>query len=205
VSRDGVARYLEAYARHHDLQVRVGTAVDTIDRTDGRWVVRTSDGPAEANVVVIATGYNRVAGVPQWPGRDSFTGTLIHSSAYRNPDQYGGADVLVVGTGNSGAEIAVDLVEGKARKVWISVRTALNILRRDVLGVPTQALAVLLRRFPPRVVDAVARATQRVTVGDLSRYGLSSPARGVYTRLRENDIIPILDVGLIGMVRRRRL
>jgi putative flavoprotein involved in K+ transport len=55
------------------------------------------------------------------------------------------------------------------------------------------------------VVDAVARATQRVTVGDLSSYGLSSPARGVYSRLRENDIIPILDVGLIGMLRRRQV
>jgi hypothetical protein len=55
------------------------------------------------------------------------------------------------------------------------------------------------------VVDAIARATQRVTVGDLSKYGIPSPARGVYTRLREDDIIPILDVGLIRMLRRRQV
>jgi putative flavoprotein involved in K+ transport len=205
VSRDGVARYLEAYARHHALPVRLDTQVERIDRSESGWTLRTTDGDAEAGVVVVATGYNRVPRIPRWPGRDGFTGRLIHSSAYRNPASFQGDDVLIVGTGNSGAEIAVDLAEGGAGTVWISVRTPPNILRRDVLGVPTQGLGVMLRRLPPRAVDAVARTTQRVTVGNLSPYGMPPPPRGVYTRLREDDIIPILDVGLIAMLRRRRV
>jgi putative flavoprotein involved in K+ transport len=205
VSRDGMVRYLEAYARRHRLPVRCGIEVERIDRTDGVWSVSTNGGPAGARVVVIATGHNRIPHIPSWPALDAFTGTLVHSSAYQNADPYRGIDVLVVGTGNSGGEIAVDLVEGRARQVWISVRTPPNILRRDVLGIPTQALGVMLRRFPPRMIDAVARATQRVTVGDLSPFGMPPPARGVYTRLQEDDIIPILDVGLIGMLRHRRV
>jgi putative flavoprotein involved in K+ transport len=205
VPRDGVAGYLEAYARHHRLGVRLEVEVYRIERTDGGWTVRTAEGTSEAPVVVVATGHNRLPRVPPWQGRDSFTGSLIHSGEYRNPTPYRGLDVLIVGTGNSGAEIAVDLAEGGARRIWLSVRTPPNILRRDLLGVPTQALGVLLRHMPVRVVDAVARVTQRLTVGDLSPFGMPLPPRGVLTRLNEEEAIPILDVGLISMLRRRRV
>ena len=103
-----------------------------------------------------------------------------------------------MGTGNSGAEIAVDLVEGGAAKVAISVRTPPNILRRDLGGIPLQVLAVLIRRLPVRVVDRIALILQRLTVGDLSRYGMPNPTLGLYTRVNQ-DAIPILDVGLIGI------
>jgi putative flavoprotein involved in K+ transport len=205
VSRDGVARYLEAYARHHGLDVRLGTEVTRLDREDGGWRAHTNDGSIRAATVVVATGYNRIPSFPQWPGRESFAGELIHSSAYRNPAPYRGKQVLVVGTGNSGAEIAVDLVEGGARAVFLSVRTPPNILRRDLGGFPTQVLGVSMRRLPPWVVDALSGATRRLTVGDLAPYGLPVPPRGTYTRVREDDRIPILDVGLIHMLKRRRV
>lgn len=205
VSRDGVARYLEAYAEHHHLPIRLGTEAHRIDRSDGAWAVRTSRGVLVAGHVIVATGYNRVPWLPPWPGMGSFAGELVHSSRYRNPEPYAGRDVIVVGTGNSGAEIAVDLVEGGARNVILSVRTPPNILRRDVAGFPTQVLGVLMRPLPPRIVDALAGATRRLTVGDLSRYGLPRPPRGLYTRAREDDIIPILDVGLIRMLKGRRV
>jgi putative flavoprotein involved in K+ transport len=110
-----------------------------------------------------------------------------------------------VGTGNSGAEIAVDLVEGGARHVLLAVRTPPNILRRDLGGFPTQVLGVSMRRLPPRVVDALAATTRRLTIGDLRPYGLPLPPRGTYTRVREDDRIPILDVGLIDMLKGRRV
>jgi putative flavoprotein involved in K+ transport len=205
VSRDGVARYLQAYARHHRLNVVLQTEVTRLDRDDGGWRASATDGAIRAESVVIATGYNRVPFLPAWPGREGFTGELIHSSAYRNPEPYRGKAVLVVGTGNSGAEIAVDLVEGGAGRVLLSVRTPPNILRRDLGGFPTQVLGVGMRRLPPRVVDTLAAATRRLTIGDLQPYGLSSPRRGTYTRVREDDRIPILDVGLIDMLKRRRV
>ena len=204
VPRDGVVRYLERYARHHRLDVRTGTEVERLSRRDGAWRLHTNDGHVDADLVVVATGFNRHPNVPDIPGRETFTGELVHSADYRNPAPYRGKDVLVVGTGNSGAEIAVDLVEGGAGRVMIAVRTPPNILRRDLGGFPSQVVGVLIRRLPVRVVDRISKVVQRVTVGDLTRYGMPDPPLGLYTRVNQ-DAIPILDVGLIGMLKKRRV
>jgi putative flavoprotein involved in K+ transport len=98
----------------------------------------------------------------------------------------------------------VDLVEGGASTVRISVRTPPNILRRDLGGLPSQVIGVLIRRLPVRVVDRISKVMQRVTVGDLSKYGMPAPRQGLYTRVNQ-DSIPILDVGLIGLIKRRRV
>lgn len=77
-----------------------------------------------ATHVVLATGLNSVPVMPSWPGVESFTGTLIHAAEYRNATAYRGRDVLVVGVGNSGTEIAADLAESGAGRVWMAVRRA---------------------------------------------------------------------------------
>ncbi|HEX2267611.1 MAG TPA: NAD(P)/FAD-dependent oxidoreductase, partial [Actinomycetota bacterium] len=168
VSREGVVSYLERYARHHRLNVRESTDVRGLNRNDGEWLVETAEGPIAARFVVVATGFNRDPYLPDWPGLAGFTGELVHSIEYRNAAPYRGKDVLVVGTGNSGAEIAVDLVEGGARDVKISVRTPPNILRRDVAGVPSQLSGIVARRLPVPVADRISLVMQRLTVGDLS-------------------------------------
>ena len=200
VSREGVIGYLESYRRHHRIRVRCNTEVGGLGRTDRGWAVETNASPLLAGSVVVATGFNRDPFLPPWPGRESFDGELIHSSDYRNPEPYRGKDVLVVGTGNSGAEIAVDLGEGGAESVRIAVRTPPNIMRRDVAGFPSQALGVATRRLPPAVIDRLSLVMQRLTVGDLSSHGLPPPPRGVHTRASEG-VIPILDVGLIRMLK----
>lgn len=206
VSKDGVARYLEAYARHHGLRILLETEVERIDRAEeAGWALHADGSRLHAQHVVVASGYNRIPWLPDWPGRESFAGELVHSSRYRNPAPYRGRDVLVVGTGNSGAEIAADLAEGGARRVSLSIRTPPNVLPRDVGGFPIQILAVLLRRLPPVVVDAAARMTQRLLLGDLTRHGMPRPPKGAYTRLKEDDIIPILDVGLVAQLKRGRV
>jgi cation diffusion facilitator CzcD-associated flavoprotein CzcO len=154
---------------------------------------------------VIATGFNREPFLPDWPGLDDFTGEFVHSSRYRNPRPFVDRTVLVVGTGNSGAEIAADLAEGGARAVWLAVRTAPNILRRDVGGFPSQVLGVLMRPLPVGLVDRMTAFAQRVTVGDLSRYGVGRSPRGMYRRLVDDGVIPILDVGLIEAIKQRRV
>jgi cation diffusion facilitator CzcD-associated flavoprotein CzcO len=200
-----VVRYLERYVRHHDLNVRTNAEVQGLLRDhEGGWRIRTRTGEIGAGVVVVATGFNRDPHVPDWPGRPTFTGELVHSADYRNPAPYRGKDVLVVGTGNSGAEIAVDLVEGGARQVMIAVRTPPNILRRDLGGLPSQAIGVMIRHLPVRAIDRIAGVTQRLTVGDLARYGLPAPTAGMGTRAGQ-DSIPILDVGLIRMLKKRRV
>jgi len=204
VPRAGVVPYLERYARSHRLDIRANVEVQGVARENGRWQLRTTDGDVTADVVVVATGFNKDPVLPDWPGRETFTGEMVHSADYRNPVPYRDKDVLIVGTGNSGAEIAVDLVEGGAAKVMISVRTPPNILRRDLGGLPSQVVGVLIRRLPVPLVDRISKVVQRLTVGDLTPYGMPGPALGMYTRAKQGSI-PILDVGLIRLLKERRV
>ncbi len=201
VSRDDFIAYLEDYAVKQRLRIRFGTTVDRIDRQDGHWRLTASSGALTARSVVIATGYNRAPLIPNWPGRDTFTGELLHSSDYWNPTPYRGRDVLVVGAGNSGAEIAADLVEGGARNAWISIRTPPNIVRRNVGPLANQHLGIAVHRLPVGFVDRVGLLMQKLTVGDLSRFGLQPPRKGIYTRIREEHI-PLIDVGFVEHLRK---
>ena len=148
-SRDAVIDYLERYRAHHDLEVRANTEVERItaagtadtgaraaeDGDGSRWVIHTTGGEQiKARSIVVATGHAHTPFVPDWPGREAYSGELRHAREYRNPGPYAGLDVLVVGVGNSGAEIATDLGEGGARKVWIAVRTPPQIVMRQVAG-----------------------------------------------------------------------
>jgi putative flavoprotein involved in K+ transport len=99
----------------------------------------------------------------------------------------------------------VDLVKGGASNVAIAVRTPPNIMRRDIKGFPSQVTGVMMRHLPPRVVDTLARGMRRLSIGDLRPYGLHSPPRGLYTRLNEEGAIPILDVGLVDLLKARRV
>ena len=200
VSRDGVVRYLDSYAEFHRLRVRTGVKVTRIDREDGGWTVRTPGEDLRSRTVIVATGYNHAPAVPAWRGKEEFTGELIHAGTYCNGGPFKGRDVLVVGSGNSGAEIAVDLTEHGARRVRISVRTTPYILPRQTLGLPTQVISVLMRYVPVKLADALVEPLRQLTVPNLAAYGFPDPGKGVHTRARRGEI-PILDVGFIDAVR----
>src|SRR5262249_39071515 len=205
VSRAGVVEYLEDYARHHQIELRLSTPVERVDREDGAWKLATPSGSLMTRTAVIAGGYNHTPRLPPWPGKDAFKGELLHSASYKNAEPFSGRHVLVVGIGTSRGEIAVDLVAGGAASVRIAVRTPPNILRRVVVGgLATQRLGILLRHVPPGIVDPIARVVQRLTVGDLTPYGLPPSPRGVYRRARGGQI-PILDVGLIDALESGRV
>ena len=200
--RDRVVDYLRTYAARNVLDVRTGMDVRRIDRNDGRWVVHASDGAVEADRVVVATGYSNVPFVPDWPGM--FGGEVLHSSAYRNPERFRGRRVLVVGSGNSGAEIAADLASGGAAEVLLSVRTPPAIVRRDTAGVPTQPLGIASSHLPVPVVDRIAATLRRVAFGDLAALGLPAPERP-YSEFLRRRVIPVIDVGIIDAVREGRV
>src|SRR3954452_23086410 len=202
VSRDGVIRYLEGYARHHNIELMLETAVERVDQG---FVVRTSRGDLEARNVVVATGYNNQPRMPHWPGVDGFAGEVVHASDYRNAQPFAGRDVLVVDAGNTGAEIAVDLVEGGAGRVRMAIRTPPHVVLRESNGIPTQATGLLMRHVPPRIGDPIAAAVSRLTVGDLAPYGIGKPPRGLYTRAVQEHQIPIIDVGLIDVLKQGRV
>ncbi|RMB83232.1 NAD(P)/FAD-dependent oxidoreductase [Streptomyces shenzhenensis] len=207
VTRDNMVRYLEKYAEFHELEIVTGVEVSRIERSaDGTgWLLRASGGrELTGSAVVVATGYNHTPHVPGWPGRDAYTGEFLHAGEYRNAQPYAGRDVLVVGVGNTGAEIAVDLVEGGASRVRLSVRTVPHVMRRSTAGWAAQYSAVLVRRLPVTLVDRLARAMVRMSVPDLSAYGLPRPETGLYSRVTAGAI-PVQDVGLIAAVRAGRI
>ena len=158
-----------------------------------------------ARSIVVATGHAHTPFVPDWPGRETYTGQLRHAREYRNPAPFAGLDVLVVGVGNSGAEIATDLGEGGARRVWIAVRTPPQIVRRDVAGWPAHATGILVSRWPSALVDPIARLQRRLTIPDLAPYGIPLPEDGLMSRVRRVGEVPLQDVGFIAAVRSGRV
>ena len=204
VGRDDFVAYLQDYAERFEVYPEFGVEVRRLDRTGTTWTVQTSHDRRAASAVVVATGYCRVPHLPDWPGRDTFPGVLLHSADYRDPSPYAGREVLVVGAGNSAAEIAMEVARVGAR-VHLSVRTPPNIIRRDTLGVPSQLFGVALHRAPERVMNPVATVLRRLSVPDLSGYGLPAPAGDGFTQFLRTRTVPILDHGFVGAVRAGRI
>ena len=203
-SRDQVVAYLESYARAFHLEPRFGEEVTGARRHDDRWEVVTRSSRYVAPHLVVATGFNRDPVVPRWPGQSAYRGRIIHSGEYRNGSSFRGARVLVVGIGNSGAEIALDLHEHAAFPT-IAVRGTVNVVRRDILGVPVVVVANVTRLLPPRIADAVSGALQRLVVGDLERFGLRKPPYGPMAQIARTGRIPLIDVGTIAAIKSGRI
>ena len=205
VARDGLLEYLRQYTDGEALDVRTGTRAERIERDGDDWRVDTDDGVLRARDVIVATGYNGRPFTPDWPGRESFTGELVHSSHYRNPEPYRDRDVLVVGVGNSGAEIATDVAEGGASRARLSVRTPPQILRRATAGIPAQLIGIAIRKVPPSWVDPISKAQRRISIPDLAAQGLPRPEVGVRTSFITTGTTPVLDVGIVDAVRHGRV
>ncbi|HET8678591.1 MAG TPA: NAD(P)/FAD-dependent oxidoreductase [bacterium] len=200
-SRAQVIEYLESHARQFGVRPRFGQRVVSARRVEGSWQTRTADALYVSKTLVIATGYNGELYVPTWPGQESFAGEIVHSSAYGNGDPYRGKAVLVVGFGNSGGEIAIDLWEHGARAT-LAVRSPVNILPRDLLGIPILAIAIPLNRLPPRLADILTVPILRLVFGNLSGLGLRRSRYGPFAQIRRKARIPLIDVGTVGLIRR---
>jgi hypothetical protein len=202
-SRDEVVGYLEDYAARNAIDVRLGTRLERIDSDGGRWLLRTSTGDVHADQVVVASGHEHSPFVPEWPGRNRFRGRLLHSADYRNPGPFRGQDVLVVGPGCSGMEIAYELAEQGAQRVRLSVRTPPNIILRSPIG-PLLANAML--KLPTHKADRMMRRVMEKKIGDLTEYGLPQPEEGVFSRLKRLHVAPaIVDKETIQAIRDRRI
>ena len=202
--RDDFVAYLENYAEHHRLPVRFETELERVDRgEDGLWRLETSAGPLLTRYAVVATGYDAVPTLPELPGRDGYTGELIHAAAFRDPAHYRGRDVLIVGAGNTGVDIAGHLVVAGAR-VSVAVRTPPNIFPRDWLGAPLQAAAIAADHMPLKLADAIGFLLQRLIFGDLSAYGLPRAPEGFQTKYRRSLVGAAVDDGFVEALKTER-
>lgn len=204
-SRDDWIRYLEDYSAHHGLGVRFDTEVRRVDRSDGAWRVETSGDAVEADAVVIAIGFDHDPHIPDWPGLEGFAGELIHASAYRDPEPYRGRDVLVVGPGVTGSEVAHLIAAGGAARVRVACRTPPHIVRRKWLGAPVQVPGVVLHHLPLPVADRLGALAERMMVGSLTQYGLPRPPVGPATALAERHQSPLFDDGFVDSVKAGRI
>jgi putative flavoprotein involved in K+ transport len=127
-TKDQMADYLEAYAKRFGLPVRLGVAVDRLTRDGNRYLVTAGDRRFQAAQVVVATGAYQRPVIPSFASQLDPSIVQLHSAAYRNPSQLPDGDVLVVGAGNSGAEIALE-VAAAGHRTWLSGRSTGHVPR----------------------------------------------------------------------------
>lgn len=199
-SRQQVIDYLENYAKQFDLQPHFGQMVTNIAQIDGLWQVTTANGRFAGHNLVMATGYTNQPVMPSWPGQDQFKGQILHSSQYKNGEAFADKNVLVVGFGNSGGEIAIDLHEHGAHPS-ISVRSAVNVIPRDILGIPILSIGQLMSKLPTAVADVLAAPLIKLTIGDLTKYGLKKLPYGPNTQIARYGRIPLLDIGTVSLIK----
>jgi cation diffusion facilitator CzcD-associated flavoprotein CzcO len=203
-NKEDMVRYFDHYVQRQNLRLTLGCGVNRVDRAGGAWQLDTSSGEIRARAVVLATGNYRTPTIPPWPGRTEFSGEIVHSGEFRNAWPYQGRDVLVVGAGNSAADIAVYLANGGARRIWLAVRTPPHLVRRAMGPLPADIFLELFSRVPARTIDPVIKQFNRMAVGDLSAYGFNEPPLGLKATV-ERGRIPTLADELIAAVRSGRV
>ncbi len=201
-SRDQVIAYLDAYAQHHGLDPRLGCTVTGISRDRAGWCVTHSGGEERADIVVIATGVNGTPKTPDWPG--TFDGPVLHSTDYHTASPFKGQRVLVVGFGNSGGDIALDLSRSGV-DVTLSVRSPVNILPKELFGVPITSFGLLTKLLGYKTADILTAPILRLKIGRAEDYGLRSMGKGPGAMVHEDGRIPMIDVGALGAIKAGRI
>ena len=204
-SRDDMVAYLEAYERFLDVPVHRGVRIARIDRKAGAWHLTASDRLWQARNVIIATGNERVPMVPRWPGRQGFTGELLHAADLGPIERYRNRSVLVVGAGNSGTDVLNHLVGIETEKIWVSVRNGPVVLPTRLMGIPLQLLSPLMMPLSPRITDVLMAAAERLAFGDLKKYQLPKHPDGVATRLIREGVAPAFDNGFVAALKAGRI
>ena len=196
--REEFLRYLERYSERFQLPIELGTHVDRAERKGHLWYVHTPRGMVVASHLVIATGIISNPFVPPIAGSELYRGDLLHSASYRNPEGFVGKRVLVVGVGNSGAEIATELARAGAH-VSISVRVGAHVVPLTIVGIPIQYYSRWMERLPRRVREGITRTFVKTL--DLFRGApvLPRPTHGIL------DKPPVVGFGLVRAIRSQRV
>ncbi|KAG6597323.1 putative indole-3-pyruvate monooxygenase YUCCA3, partial [Cucurbita argyrosperma subsp. sororia] len=202
--------YLESYANHFDITPRFNETVQSAkyDETFGLWRVKTislSPKPTEVEYIcrwlVVATGENSEKVVPEFEGMEEFGGHVMHACDYKSGEAYHGKRVLVVGCGNSGMEISLDLCNHDAKPSMV-VRSSVHVLPREILGKSTFEVAIsLMKWLPLHMVDKMLLIIARLVLGNTEKYGLKRPSTGPLQLKNAAGKTPVLDIGALQKIR----
>ena len=187
VSRAQMVRYLESYTVYFDIKPRFGEDVRSVSRAGTVWAIQSTTTSIRAPFIVVASGMNAEPVMPEFPGHDVFRGKLLHSAQYTNAAPFNGQSVLVIGMGNSGAEIALDLLEGGAQPT-ISVRDGVHMVPRDLFGTPIQLVAMAATKvLPIQINDALFPIILDLALGNSFQgwHKATTKRRGFWSRLSD--------------------
>ncbi|XP_015083917.1 indole-3-pyruvate monooxygenase YUCCA6 [Solanum pennellii] len=202
-------KYLELYAITFNIRPLFNQTVVSAcyDRSLGLWRIRTDTTTTASSTefvtrwLIVATGENAEAVVPDIEGMEEFDGSIMHTSLYKSGEIFKRKKVLVVGCGNSGMEVCLDLCNHHATPSLV-VRDTVHVLPREMLGKSTFGLSMwLLKWLPMRLVDRFLLITSRLLLGDTSRLGLDRPEIGPLELKNLSGKTPVLDVGTLAKIK----
>jgi indole-3-pyruvate monooxygenase len=199
-SRQQVIDYLEDYQEAFHIRPLFNTEAVSVKKNGEFWNTETTSGSFQSKYLILAAGAFSKPKPILFRGMETFPGKILHSFDYKTGRQFRGQHVLVIGFGNSACEIAMDLYEQGAIPS-ISVRSPVNVVPRDVLGIPVIELSLLLNRLPPKFADAISAPLVNGLIGDIRKLGLRKKSYGPLEGIRRDGTIPLLDTGTIRHIR----
>ncbi|MEO8110388.1 MAG: NAD(P)/FAD-dependent oxidoreductase [Ginsengibacter sp.] len=199
-SRQQVVDYLDEYQREFNIHPLFNTAAKVTRKEKDHWHIETINGIFKSKYLVIATGPYGKAKAINFEGMETFPGKILHSGGYKSGQNFKGQKVLVAGFGNSACEIAIDLYEQGAEPS-LAVRSAVNIIPRNLLGIPILRISMLMSRLPPRLADAINAPIIRLLFGDITKLGLKQMPYGTFEQIKKDQTIPLIDLGTIKHIR----
>jgi cation diffusion facilitator CzcD-associated flavoprotein CzcO len=199
-SRQQVVDYLEDYQKEFNINPVFNTEAKSIKKINDYWITETNNEIFKSKYVIIATGsYSKPKSV-DFKGMETFNGKILHSNEYKTGCDFSGQKVLIVGFGNSACEIAIDLYE-QGVIPSIAVRSPVNIIPRDIIGIPILEISLLMSRLPPRVADTINAPLISMLFGDITKLGLKKLPYGPFEEIKKDGKIPVLDIGTIKHIR----
>ncbi|XP_020204477.1 probable indole-3-pyruvate monooxygenase YUCCA11 [Cajanus cajan] len=205
VPRVEFLRYLDNYVTSFNISIRYNRNVESafLDDNDGKWRVVVKDMVSNAEEVyvsdylVVATGENSEGFIPNIHGLKGFEGEYIHCSKYMNGRDMYGKNVLVVGCGNSGMEIAYDLTNWGAN-TSIVIRGPVHYFTKEMVYVGMS----LLKYFKIEKVDKLMLLMSKLKYGDMTEYGVVRPKDGPFALKKKGGTTPTIDVGCINRIKK---
>ena len=195
-----VVAYLEDYQKEFNINPIFNAEATSIWKENNYWVTDTNQGKFISKYLIMATGAFGKPKPVSIKGMESFPGRIIHSCEYRSGKDFKGEKVLVVGFGNSACEIAIDLYE-QAAIPFMSVRSPVNIIPRDIAGIPILELSLIMSQLPTRVADTITTLLTRLLFGDITKLGLTKKLYGPFEEIKKYMTIPSIDIGTVKHIR----
>ncbi|KAL5728146.1 indole-3-pyruvate monooxygenase [Ranunculus cassubicifolius] len=196
--------YLDSYASHFNVNPSYNRVVESaeFDKVQGKWIIKVTNKKSNevgiylAKFLVVATGETCDPYTPNVEGINTFTGEVMHSTLYKSGKPYSNKSVLIVGSGNSGMEIALDLSNYSA-KPSVIVRNPIHMVNREMLY-----MGMVLRKYISiHIIDFILLWMSKFIYGDMTKYGITRLKEGPFVMKEKYGTYPAIDVGTLKRIR----